>query len=554
MQKNAAIVFEPEAYVLDGPKLMGRQAAGNGYLRAAVQGRLGEPLRAYTPNRQSADVFAGLVRSIDPAAGAEWIPAGRVDALSRQGAVYVPGPVMREAALLRQRAGAAAYSITGVTHTTASHAAMDAIASIPTLPLMPWDALICTSKSVLGTVKSVLEAEQEYLSWRLGTAVRPLLPQLPVIPLGVHTGDFAVSEPDRHAARKELGIGEHEVVALFVGRLSFHAKAHPHQMYCGLEQAHRRTGKAVVLIQCGWHANAMIEGAFKNGARRYAPGVRSLFADGRNPAERRRAWAAADFFISLSDNLQETFGLTIIEAMSAGLPVVASDWDGYRETVRDGQDGYLIPTTMPAAGTGGHFAAAHESGEINYDQYCGVTCRTVSVDPEVLAARISALVSDASLRRALGASAQARALSEFEWQVVYRRYQQLWAELGAVRSEHMREPAAAAKLAKLPKAASSRLDPMVAFAHYPTRPIGPDTPFEPAPGASIADYRALAEDPLYSYVPEALPGEELAGLILGSARGSTPRTIAPSGAMGNVIVSLAILAKMGLVRIMSAAA
>ena len=33
---NAAIFFEPDGYVLSGPKLMGRQAAGNAFLRAAI--------------------------------------------------------------------------------------------------------------------------------------------------------------------------------------------------------------------------------------------------------------------------------------------------------------------------------------------------------------------------------------------------------------------------------------------------------------------------------------------------------------------------------------
>ena len=46
-------------------------------------------------------------------------------------------------------------------------------------------------------------------------------------------------------------------------------------------------------------------------------------------------WAAADVFLSLVDNIQETFGITPLEAMAAGLPVVASDWDGYRYTMRD---------------------------------------------------------------------------------------------------------------------------------------------------------------------------------------------------------------------------
>ncbi len=51
------------------------------------------------------------------------------------------------------------------------------------------------------------------------------------------------------------------------------------------------------------------------------------------PASRRCAspiWQAADIFTSLSDNIQETFGLTPIEAMAAGLPSVVTDWDGYQ--------------------------------------------------------------------------------------------------------------------------------------------------------------------------------------------------------------------------------
>ena len=33
---DAAILFENDGYRMDGPKLMGRQSAGNGFLRAAV--------------------------------------------------------------------------------------------------------------------------------------------------------------------------------------------------------------------------------------------------------------------------------------------------------------------------------------------------------------------------------------------------------------------------------------------------------------------------------------------------------------------------------------
>ncbi|HTG47135.1 MAG TPA: glycosyltransferase family 4 protein [Actinomycetota bacterium] len=45
----------------------------------------------------------------------------------------------------------------------------------------------------------------------------------------------------------------------------------------------------------------------------------------------------------------ESFGVVLIEAMAAGLPVVASDTPGYDEVVRDGGDGLLVPPGDPAA-------------------------------------------------------------------------------------------------------------------------------------------------------------------------------------------------------------
>lgn len=56
---NAAILFEPDGYLLDGPKLMGRQAAGNAFLRAAVAG-----LKASDPPEKRSKEHRGRINRI----------------------------------------------------------------------------------------------------------------------------------------------------------------------------------------------------------------------------------------------------------------------------------------------------------------------------------------------------------------------------------------------------------------------------------------------------------------------------------------------------------
>ncbi len=542
MLSTAAILFEPDAYVLDGPKLMGRQSAGNAFLRAAVAGRGRDPMICYTPNRASADVFTKLVKGLDPAAEGKWIPSGQGPLLQEAGTLYLPGPNLDGEANLRLRTGAGAYSLVGVTHTTASKLAMDSIACLVSAPVMPWDALICTSGAVLQTVETVLDANRAYFDWRFGTKSSPQLPQLPVIPLGVHAADFSFSDKDRAQARRALGIGADAICVLFVGRLSFHAKAHPFQMYRALDAVTRRTGKKIVLIQCGWFANGAIESAFKDGARQFAPSVTSLFTDGKLAGPRNQSWAAADIFISLSDNIQETFGLSPLEAMAAGLPVVVSDWDGYKESVRDGVDGFRIATYAPPPGSGETVAAAFDSNDLNYDQYCAATCRTISVDQGMLEDRLEKLAGDKELRHALGAAGRRRIREIYDWAHVYARYKDLYADLAARRR--------AAVTGGAPRAAPGRLDPTLTFGHYSTANLLPATVIAKSDDAQ--SFKTLSQHPLFGYLPALLPSAEHVEAVM-AALAAGPRSIeslSAAAAMAPVETAylVAILLKMGLVR------
>jgi len=52
-------------------------------------------------------------------------------------------------------------------------------------------------------------------------------------------------------------------------------------------------------------------------------------------------FASADVF--LFPSLQEPFGLVVVEAMAAGIPVIVSESGSFPELVRDGIDGFLVP-------------------------------------------------------------------------------------------------------------------------------------------------------------------------------------------------------------------
>ncbi|WP_322402813.1 glycosyltransferase family 4 protein [Massilia luteola] len=546
MTDRVAIHYAPDGYSTAGPRLMGRQAAGAGLLRAIAGAPGLDTVGCFTGGQAHAAEGERLLRDYGYGGKVEWIAQGRPQDLERYGTLYHPAPGIERLAWRRLGIGARRYSLCGITHATASHAVMSGLANLLVAPVRSWDAVICTSRVVRDSVRRVLERQAEYLGARLG-AQRFELPQLPLIPLGVHAADFGIDAAHRAAVRRRLGIDGDDVAFLFFGRLSFHAKAHPQQMFLALERA-AQTGRRVHLVLCGWLANAAIDQAFHEAAAQLCPSVCLAVLDGRVASNQLDAWAAADVFISLADNVQETFGLTPLEAMAAGLPCIVSDWNGYRDTVRDGVDGYRIPTVMPGAGAGIDLAQRYDDGVDSYDAYCGHTSQAVAMDGAALRQACVRLAGDADLRRRLGENARQRVREEFDWPVVFGRYRALWRELDERRrADALPGPA-------LPAVVPDRLDPFELFATYPSMQITPAAMVELAPDASLALLRQYRELAINRFAHASLPTLEEFGQIFGSIESRPMQVDELLDALGpcdraTLLRGLAWLCKMDLLRI-----
>lgn len=504
---GVAIYFDADGYVeqLGPPRgksgtgpigLMGRQVAGKEFLDAYLSHGRGDALtaivRAADRAKPLAQVFEQHPSARTKRRTLRVIPEAQLWAApDPPQVVYYPCPPETRFAWARHAAGAR-FALCGVTHTLSSEAAALSLCDLLTAPFEPYDALICTSRAVADMVRTVTGSFADYLASRFG-GVPALRPRLEVIPLGVNPDKFHPPTPaERASSRQALGVADDEVMVLCVGRLSHHAKAHPFPVFHAADQAARRTGRKVHLLFAGWAAHPAVDRAFRDGAARFAPTARVTFHNGQDPAVRSGVWPAADVFISLPDNIQETFGLVVVEAMATGLPVIGSDWDGYRDLVVDRETGFLVPTRMiRGATTGATFRLL--TGLANYDHFLAECSQAVAVDLESAAAALTRLVAEPELCRQMGMAGRRRAVEQFRWERVIRAYESLWAE-------QEREVTNRGRGSQRTPAPAQYPAPEVSFAGYPTRWLGDADLVQAVPGGG--EVSVLAAFPLTNVIPD----------------------------------------------------
>jgi glycosyltransferase involved in cell wall biosynthesis len=153
-----------------------------------------------------------------------------------------------------------------------------------------------------------------------------------VVPNGIDITRFDLSSETRSRARGDLGVAAGDRLVLAVGRLSAE-KGHAVLMRAFVELASDIADIRLIIAGDGPVKAALAKeaGGLIGQGRIYLPGTRTDVPE---------LLAAADMFVLPS--LYEGFGLAALEAMAAGLPVIATNVGGVPELVRDGTDGILV--------------------------------------------------------------------------------------------------------------------------------------------------------------------------------------------------------------------
>jgi len=208
-----------------------------------------------------------------------------------------------------------------------------------------------------------------------------------VIPNGVDADRFAGG--DRAAARRELGLGEGDFVVAAVGRLS------PEKDHATLLRCAARVAQACARARFVIAGDGPARPALERMVAELGLAGRVVMAGWRLDV-RPVLWAADALALT---SRSESFPNAVLEAMAAGLPVVATRVGGVPEMVREGETGLLA-----------------EAG-----------------DAAGLARHLLRLEADPGMRARMGEAGRARARDEFPLSAMVRRYERLYERLLGMR-------------------------------------------------------------------------------------------------------------------------
>ncbi|MGI8535614.1 MAG: glycosyltransferase family 4 protein [Mycobacteriales bacterium] len=174
----------------------------------------------------------------------------------------------------------------------------------------------------------------------------------------------AISDADRHpdltyAATVHHGIPVQEVplgAGSSDGTLVFLGRIHPDKGTAEAIEVARRAGRPLVLAGI-----VQDQDYFEAQVRPHVDGDRVRFLGPVGPAERDEVLGAAAALLHLV-NFAEPFGLSMVETMACGTPVIATPLGAVPEVVADGRTGFLVADVDAAVDAVGRLGEIDRAG------------------------------------------------------------------------------------------------------------------------------------------------------------------------------------------------
>ncbi len=170
-----------------------------------------------------------------------------------------------------------------------------------------------------------------------------------IVPSGFDPAEFWPVEKSR--ARKKLGLPTEERIILQLGRMVPRKGVETVLRALGLlQREHSLEARLVIVGGESPDPDPSLTpeiGRLQAIAAEEGVADRVTFVGSRGRDELKYYYSAADVFVTAP--WYEPFGITPLEAMACGTPVVGANVGGIKFTVRDGETGYLVPAKNPSA-------------------------------------------------------------------------------------------------------------------------------------------------------------------------------------------------------------
>lgn len=239
--------------------------------------------------------------------------------------------------------------------------------------------------------------------------------KISTVPCGVNTAEFYPVEQTE--ARQRLELPLEEPIILHLGRLVPRKGVdNVIRAFATLVNEHASKARLLIVGGDGPDADAVRTpeiGRLRSIAAMHGVEGRVMFAGARPRAGLRDFYSAADVFVSTP--WYEPFGITPLEAMACGTPVIGSNVGGIKYTVSEGETGFLVEPNNPV----------------------------------MLAEKLRCLLNDAARRRRMGLRCLERIASRFTWEKVAGALLPLYCGMAPELAERRRSPVARANFASV---------------------------------------------------------------------------------------------------------